>query len=100
MQKALEELRQPERISEAGVQAVDLDGDDEPQSEDDEATNNALEKLRSLEAEKQHFEEMLQSSQAEHESLLGRLNEMRALMSALGVKDEPDSEAEVDDEQR
>lgn len=56
-------------------------------------TEAALDRLRSLEAEKSRFEGMLRDSQQEHEELLQRLNGMRALMSSLGMQEEDDDEA-------
>merc|ERR1712014_342369 len=91
MQRGLEELRSSQLSQSPSAQAGELDGDED--------AKNVLARLRSLEAEKRQFEEELRSSQEEHETLLGRLTEMRTLMSALGVNTELDSEAEIGDEQ-
>eukprot|EP00927_Polykrikos_kofoidii_P003804 TRINITY_DN11534_c0_g1_i1.p1 TRINITY_DN11534_c0_g1~~TRINITY_DN11534_c0_g1_i1.p1 ORF type:complete len:459 (-),score=100.84 TRINITY_DN11534_c0_g1_i1:142-1437(-) len=47
-----------------------------------------LSQLEALEREKANFEGMLRDSQDEHANLLSRLNEMRSLMSMLGMKEE------------
>lgn len=112
MQNALQELKSAEH-SELGAVAAALraggavaaaGSNSEEEAEEDEEEEElakgreVIAKLHSLEAEKQHFEDMLQNSQAEHESLVGRLTEMRALLSALGVDGEADSEAADDDD--
>jgi len=57
----------------------------EEEADSDEAVR---ERLRALEAEKEHFEGLLRESQQEHEDLLSRLTSMRSLMSALGTLDD------------
>jgi len=64
------------------------DDDDEPAvANGDDSEAAALERLQNLEAEKHRFEGMLQDSQQEHQDLLGKLDSMRALMSAMGMQE-------------
>lgn len=66
-----------------------------PDTEQDGSEEDAeavLERLEGLEEEKRRFEGMLKDSQSEHEELLGRLTEMRTLMSALGLPEDGDDD--------
>lgn len=65
------------------------------QSDASGAEQAALERLATLEAEKTRFEGMLQDSQSEHDDLLQRLDDMRSLMSMLGMQ--PDQAGDSDD---
>eukprot|EP00747_Dinoflagellata_sp_TGD_P062847 gnl/TRDRNA2_/TRDRNA2_153197_c0_seq1.p1 gnl/TRDRNA2_/TRDRNA2_153197_c0~~gnl/TRDRNA2_/TRDRNA2_153197_c0_seq1.p1 ORF type:complete len:289 (-),score=86.29 gnl/TRDRNA2_/TRDRNA2_153197_c0_seq1:108-974(-) len=64
--------------------ADDDEEDEEPV--DGERAQAVLDRLQKLEAEKSRFESMLKESQQEHDTMLTRLNDMRSLMSALGMQ--------------
>eukprot|EP00933_Yihiella_yeosuensis_P041455 TRINITY_DN35849_c0_g1_i1.p1 TRINITY_DN35849_c0_g1~~TRINITY_DN35849_c0_g1_i1.p1 ORF type:complete len:489 (+),score=174.14 TRINITY_DN35849_c0_g1_i1:65-1531(+) len=98
--------RSDEVMRNLGIQAQALEedeeeGDNDGEEEDDEAseadqqkeTEEAMNRLRSLEQEKSRFEGMLESSQNEHEELLQQLEGMRNLMASLGMNIE-----DLDDE--
>jgi len=57
-----------------------------PNAEDSEEA--ALERLEGLEAQKKHFEDLLQGSQQEHKDLLEKLAGMRSLMASLGLQED------------
>jgi len=77
----LVEARRPQRAAAGGS------GSGEEQA--------AIDRLASLESEKEKFEGMLAASQNEHDDLLQKLEDMRSLMSMLGMQppgdDDPDS---------
>lgn len=77
------------------VQEVDEEeGEDESDEDGDQDTDEAaaLERLRGLEAQKAHFESMLQDSQAEHKDLLEKLAGMKSLMAQMGLDPEVDDD--------
>lgn len=66
---------------------------DHGQSENERVLN----RIRSLESEKERFEAMIRDSQNEHEELMQQLTGMRSLMSTLGIREEELSEPEEED---
>lgn len=60
-------------------------------------TEEALNRLRSLEEEKERYEGMLQASQKEHVDLLSKLNDMRSLMSSLGMEEPEGSDSDAEE---
>lgn len=71
------------RAGMAPAAAADDDGDDGEDGDDAETAAALLGKLRSLEAEKEHFEELLRNSMQEQQDMVGRLSDMRGLMETL-----------------
>jgi len=67
----------PQSSAEASTGAVDTGAEEDVRA--------VLSQLHTLESEKARFEGMLRDSQDEHESLIGRLGDMRSLMTRLGM---------------
>merc|ERR1711879_371012 len=78
------EVVEPAPIVPADGNSAGADAD-EDDDEDDGDVQAVLDKLQSLEMEKQRYEDMLRDSQDEHETLLTKLNDMRALMRSLNM---------------
>jgi len=78
---------------------VQVQGEDEGHDETHEQDDNeqVLNRIRSLETEKERFEAMIRDSQNEHDELMQQLHGMRSLMSMLGIKEEELAEPEEED---
>lgn len=99
MQRALRQLEALESAVAHGTNGATGEGnyeeeeDEEVEAEEERADAGGedeeavLARLRSLEEEKQRFEGMLRASQQEHQDLQQRLEDMRALMESLGMRE-------------